>query len=214
MTGDKAVMLEGVCEELGHPFVRFDFTACGESSGDPLDVSMTRWKNDALAVVDKLTSGPLVIVGSSLGSWLMLLVALERINRIQGLLGLAAAPDFLLSRAAALEASAGDALARDGFVKYPDVVHGPYTVSKHMLEDAKRNSVLKGNVLQSITCPVRLIHGLADDVVPFRVSLDLSEKLTGTNDVDIILRKTGGHRLNEKNDLELIKKTLVETFLS
>lgn len=213
MAGGKAVMLEKLAQKLDFPFVRFDFTACGESSGDLLKVSMTGWKKDALAAIDQLTEGPVVVVGSSLGGWLMLLVALERTNRIRGLVGIASAPDFLIRRIDHLDEATKNKFQQEGVLKYPDVNHGPYTITKNMYEDARRNRVVSDDSLKSITCKVRLIHGQRDDVVPFGVSMELSEKLSGCRDVDVILRKNGEHRMSEEEDLELIKRTLVNGFL-
>jgi len=213
MAGGKAVMLEELARQLDFPFVRFDFTACGESSGDPKNVSMSGWKSDALAVIDQLTDGPVVVVGSSLGGWLMLLVALERLNRIQGLVGIASAPDFLLRRIDDLDEKLKAQFMRDGVLKYPDVNGGPYTITKRMYDDAYRNRVLEGDTLKPIGCKVRLIHGQLDDAVPFSVSMELSEKLSGSEDVDVILRKAGEHRMSRDEDLELVKTTLVNAFL-
>jgi len=213
MAGGKAVMLQQLAQKLDFPFIRFDFTACGKSSGNPLEVSMTGWKKDALAVIDQLTEGSVVVVGSSLGGWLMLLVALERANRIRGLVGVASAPDFLIHRIDSLDDASKNKFQRDGTLKYPDVNQGPYTITKEMYEDADRNRVLSGNTLHPVSCKVRLIHGQRDDVVPFGVSMALSEKLTGCRDVDVILRKNGEHRMSEIEDLELIQRTLVDGFL-
>jgi len=213
MAGGKAIMLEELALKLDFPFVRFDFTACGESSGDPSEVSMTVWKNDALAVIDKLTEGPVVVVGSSLGGWLMLLVALERLHRIQGLVGVASAPDFLIKRIDNLSAEAKAYFERYGSLKYPDPKEGPYTITKHMYDDALQHRVLVGDALRDVTCKVRLIHGQRDDAVPWNVSLELSDRLTGCNDIDIVLRKNGEHRMSLNEDLELIKRTVVEAFL-
>lgn len=214
MAGGKAVMLERLALQLDFPFVRFDFTACGESSGDPKEVSMTGWKNDALAVIDQLTEGPVVVVGSSLGGWLMLLVALERLDRIQGLVGVASAPDFLIKRIDNLSAEAKAHFERHGSLKYPDPKEGPYTITKRMYDDALQHRVFVGDVLSNIACKVRLIHGQRDDSVPWNVSLELSDRLTGCRDIDIILRKNGEHRMSLDEDLELIKRTVVEAFMT
>ncbi len=94
MTGDKALRLESYCQSRGHAFVRFDYTGHGESSGAFTDGTIGDWAEDATFVLDQLTDGPQILVGSSMGGWVMLLAALARPNRVVGMLGIAAAPDF------------------------------------------------------------------------------------------------------------------------
>ncbi len=201
MTGQKAVRLEQFCRVRGQAYVRFDYQGHGASSGAFTDGTIGRWAEDAILVLDQLTQGPQVLVGSSLGGWIMLLAARARPRRIAGLLGVAAAPDFtedLILQA--LSPSEREVLDRDGVVPvYSPYDPEPTPVTKLILEEGRRHLVLRDAI--PLDCPVRLIHGMRDPDVPWRTSLTLADRLR-SEDVEITLVKAGDHRLSEPRDLD------------
>ncbi len=209
MTGTKAVWLEELCRSRGQAYVRFDYLGHGVSSGRFTDGTIGRWAEDAAAVLDAATEGPQIVVGSSMGGWIAVLLALARPERIAGLVGVAAAPDFteeLIRPALGPEALA--ALAREGVCAIPTVYGDePYRITRRLLDDGRERRVLTGPV--AIGRPVRLIHGMADAEVPWRQSLRLAEAITG-GDVRLLLVKDGEHRLSRPSDLALIGAAVAE----
>ncbi|MAH85566.1 MAG: alpha/beta hydrolase [Rhodospirillaceae bacterium TMED8] len=207
MTGLKAMAVETLCKRLGHPFLRFDYFGHGQSSGKFEDGTIGRWTEDAIFVIDELTDGPQVLVGSSMGGWIMLLVALARPERIAGLVGLAAAPDFTEDLIpAALSTEQMETLARDGEVAIPNCYdEEPYLIRKEFLEEAREHLVLRNSI--SIPAPIRLIHGMQDNDVPWRTGLKIAEKMD-SDDIEMIYVKTGDHRLSGDQDIKRLKRTL------
>jgi len=205
--GTKALAIEGFCRRRGQAFVRFDATGHGASSGRFEDGTISQWTTDAIDVIDALTDGPQVLVGSSMGGWLMLLAALERRHRIAGLMGLAAAPDFIEELiVAAFSPDQRAALLREGQVTIPgDDDLGPCPISRALVEDGRRNLLLSAPI--NLFCPVRLIHGQKDADVPWRTALRLADALA-SDDVAVTLVKSAGHRLSEPADLARIETAL------
>jgi pimeloyl-ACP methyl ester carboxylesterase len=206
MTGGKALALEALCRESGHAFLRFDYRGHGASSGVFEDATLGAWKEDAVCVLDELSDGPQILVGSSMGGWVMLLAALARPRRIAGLVGIAPAPDFTLSlwenelsdaQKAEIEAKGVTLMAND----YGD----PYPITRKMIEESHRHLLLDDEI--PLDCPVRLLHGMEDDAVPWQTSLTLQEKLRGA-DVEVTLIKDGDHRLSEDGDLARLTRTV------
>lgn len=200
MTGGKAVALEDYCRATGRSFVRFDCFGHGLSSGNFLDGTVGRWAEDTVAVLDDLTEGPQIVVGSSMGGWVMLLAALARPERVAGLVGIAAAADFtediIWQR---LTFAQRDELMTRGLVRVPSAYdEEPYRIPKVLIEDGRRHLLLRAPI--PLACPVRLIHGLEDPDVPWRTSMMIAERLAST-DVEVLLIKGGGHRLSESSDL-------------
>jgi pimeloyl-ACP methyl ester carboxylesterase len=207
MTGTKALAMEAFCREQGRAFTRFDYSGHGSSSGDFADGTIGGWADDALAVVDRVTEGPLLVVGSSMGGWIMLLVALARPDRIAGLIGIAAAPDFtedlLLARATPEQRRA---LAEQGYwVQASDYGGDPYPVTRRLIEEARAHLVLRASM--PITCPVHLLHGQRDPDVPWQTALRLAERLE-SEDVTVELIKAGDHRLLTPRDIARITATI------
>jgi pimeloyl-ACP methyl ester carboxylesterase len=206
MTGTKALALEAFCREQGRAFVRFDYSGHGASSGDFADGTIGGWTDDALAIVDRVSEGPLLVVGSSMGGWIMLLVALARPERVAGLIGVAAAPDFtedlLLGRATAEQRRA---LAEQGYWMQPSAYGPPYPVTRRLSDEAREHLVLRGPI--PISCPVHLLHGQRDPDVPWRTALHLAERLQA-EDVTVELIKAGDHRLSTERDLARIKSAV------
>ena len=200
MTGSKALALEDHARARGQAFVRFDYQGHGASSGRFEDGTIGRWADDAVAVLDEIAEGPQVLVGSSMGGWIMLLAALARPERVLGLVGIAAAPDF--TETLMWDAFGPDiraTLARDGvYYQHSDYDEEPYAITLGLIEEGRRHLLMDKPI--PITCPVRLIHGTADTDVPARLSLELMDRLDA-EDVEVTLVKGGGHRLSEPHDL-------------
>ncbi|TAK98022.1 MAG: alpha/beta hydrolase [Rhodospirillaceae bacterium] len=203
--GNKANALASYCSKRGYGFLCYDMYGHGESSGRFEDGGPSRWRDDAVAVLDKLTRGPQILVGSSMGGWVMLLAALARPDRIAGLIGIAVAPDFT-NMPMELSDAQRDQLARDGAVNLESsYIEEPMHISRHLIEDGNRNLLLGGPI--AVTCPVRLLHGQCDDSVPWQRSMRVAECLAG-GDVETILIKDGDHRLSRDGDLALLGSTL------
>ena len=171
MTGTKAVALEAWVAARGQAFVRFDYLGHGQSSGRFEDGTIGRWLDDSLAVLDRLTDGPLVLVGSSMGGWLSLLAARARPERLAGLVLIAAAPDFterLLL--AGLSAADQATLQREGRLERPSQYSPePSVFTWKLIEEGRRHLLLDKPL--ALPCPVRLLHGQSDPDVPWEYSL-------------------------------------------
>jgi pimeloyl-ACP methyl ester carboxylesterase/N-acetylglutamate synthase-like GNAT family acetyltransferase len=206
MTGTKALALERWCRTQDRAYVRFDYGGHGESDGRFADGTIGAWAADALAIVDRVTAGPLIVVGSSMGGWIMLLVALARPERVHALLGIAAAPDFTedLLLPQATEAQRRD-LARQGSWLQPSAYGEPYPVTAALIEGGRRHLLLRAPI--AIACPVHLLHGQRDPDVPWQTSLRLADRLQSEN-VTIELIKAGDHRLSTEADLARITAAL------
>ncbi|HPF57740.1 MAG TPA: alpha/beta hydrolase [Candidatus Competibacteraceae bacterium] len=209
MTGIKATTLERWCQGHGHAFVRFDYSGHGASSGQFADGTIGCWADQALTVLDQLTEGPQILVGSSMGAWIMLLIALKRPERIAGLLGLACAADFteylLWER---LDESLRERLRRERVISLPSLYGEPYIIAMNLIKEAAHHRLLDRTELP-ISCPVRLIHGMGDADVPWQTSLRVAEKLN-SSDVRLILVKDGEHTLSREKDLRLLTRLLGE----
>jgi len=207
MTGTKATFLEAWCRARGRAFLRFDYSGHGASDGRFEDGTIGAWSADALAVLDRLTEGAVMLVGSSMGGWAMLNVALARPQRIAALVGIAAAPDFtedlLWDR---WDAATRAALLRDGVVRAPNPYDPEgYSYTRALIEDGRRHLRLRAPI--PLACPVRLLHGQRDDAVPWQTSLRLADRLAA-EDVQVTLVKDGDHRLSRETDLSLLGRTL------
>jgi pimeloyl-ACP methyl ester carboxylesterase len=209
MTGTKALALEAFCRDRGHAFLRFDYRGHGASSGRFQDGTISRWLADALAAFDNLTDGPQVVVGSSMGGWIALLAALQRRERIAGLIGIAPAPDFtdeLIWKRMTADQQA--TMMRERVIYQPSQYSAqPYAITLDLIEDGRKHQLLGGAI--PLTCPVRLLHGMQDPDVPWQRSLLLTEKLAAT-DVRVGFIKDGDHRLSRDQDLRLLCATVEE----
>jgi pimeloyl-ACP methyl ester carboxylesterase len=212
MTGGKALHVEDHCRRRGQAFLRFDYTGHGQSSGKFIDGTLGQWTEDAIFVIESLTRGPQILIGSSMGGWIMLLAAMALKERVAGLLGLAAAPDFTEDALnGQLTAEQRAVMDRDGVIYMANEYdpENPMPFTRALIEDGKNHLLLRGPI--AIDCPVRLIQGMKDDDVPWQTALNLS-RLLRTHDVDVTFVKNGGHRLSEDADLDRLTRTL-ETLL-
>ena len=200
MTGTKAVALDTWARREGRAFLRFDYFGHGQSSGRFEDGTIGRWLDDSLAAIDALTQGPLVLVGSSMGGWLSLLVARARPERMAGLVLIAAAPDFtermLLGR---LSPEDRATLEREGRLERPSQYSSePSVFTWKLIEEGRNHLVLDSRL--SLPCPVRLLHGQSDPDVPWELSLQIAAHLDAP-DVVTTFVKAGDHRLSTPSDI-------------
>ena len=207
MTGTKAEDLSAYCAAEGRAFLRFDYSGHGASGGRFEDGTIGRWAEDAASALDRLTEGPQVLVGSSMGGWIALLLALRRPERVAALVGVAAAPDFTARIIEALPADAREAIAREGVWRRPSAYGDPYPITRALLEDGERHMLLRNGRPLPISAPVRLLHGQRDPDVPWELSLRVAEAVAG-DDVRVVLVKDGDHRLSRPADLALLRRTL------
>jgi pimeloyl-ACP methyl ester carboxylesterase len=199
MAGGKAQAVLAWAQDNNRACLLLDYSGCGHSDGQFADGSLSQWRDEVLALIDHITGGPVVLIGSSMGGWLMLLIALAIPTRIAALVGIAAAPDFTSwGYPADLRAklAAGETV-------YEANPYGPEPTPTHakFWADGQQNLLLHGKI--PLNCPVRLIHGQADTDVPHTISLTLAAQLC-SDEVQVTLIKDGDHRLSRPQDLAVI----------
>lgn len=205
MAGTKAEALFDHAAATGRACLLLDYSGCGQSGGDFDAGSIRRWAADALAVADALAPGPLLLVGSSMGGWVMLHMALSRPERVAALVGIAAAPDFT-AWGLDITPEDHDRLRRLGFISRPSAyADSPYRYARALIEDAADALLLEAPI--PLFCPVRLLHGTLDDAVPPEISRQLMAALE-SDDVQLTLVKDGDHRLSSPAQLDLLIRTL------
>ena len=209
MTGTKALHLEQWARATGRAFLRLDYSGHGQSSGAFEDGCIGDWAADALAALDALTEGPQVLVGSSMGGWIALLLAQARPGRVAGLVGIAAAPDFTED---SLWAGMTDAerarLAAEGRIERPSAYSDePYVFTRRLIEDGRRHLVLRAPL--RLACPLRLVQGTADEDVPPSVALRLFDHAQAL-DARLTLVKGADHRFSSPECLALMVQTVAE----
>jgi pimeloyl-ACP methyl ester carboxylesterase len=206
MAGAKAVALDAFCAARGQAMLRLDYSGHGQSGGAFSDGCIGRWLQDALTVIDRASAGKLLLVGSSMGGWIGLHVALARRERVMGLVGIAAAPDFTETLIwSDLSPAARETLLERGYVEAPSQYGPPLRLTRTLIEDGRRHLLLGGPI--ALDLPVRLLQGQRDDDVPWQTALTLAERITGT-DVQVTLVKDGDHRLSRPEDLLLLERTV------
>ncbi len=208
MAGGKATAVFEMAEATGVACLLLDYSGCGESGGDFADGSLTRWKEEILALIEALSIKGVVLIGSSMGGWLMLLAGLALGDKLKGLIGIAPAPDFTEWGIPQMD----KALLADGETIYEDNPYGPEPTPTHpgFWADGQANLLLEGEI--ALDCPVRLLHGQRDPDVPWEISLQLAEKLRSA-DVQVTLIKDGDHRLSRDSDIALLLRTVAEMIL-
>lgn len=200
MTGGKATALQTHCRNHNRRFVKFDYRGHGASSGQFRDGTIGLWLEDALAVIDEVARGPLILVGSSMGGWIALLAALARPAKVKGLIGIAAAPDFTNDIWNSLSEAQKREMKTRGYIEQPsDYSDEPYVITRALIEDGASHCLLNAPI--PIRCPVRLLQGMQDTDVPWTTALRIIERLESP-DVTLTLVKSGDHRLSEPDDLK------------
>ncbi|MBU3076880.1 alpha/beta fold hydrolase [Sphingomonas quercus] len=203
MEGSKALALDEWAARSGRAMVRFDYAGCGASEGRFADGTLESWRDDALAVIEALAPGPLVLVGSSMGGWIALLVAKALAGQVTAVVGIAAAPDFT-------DWGYGDAekatIAAEGRLLQPSLYTDEPTLTTRAFWESGQRQRLMGSGIP-IDCPVRLLQGQNDPEVPWRLALDLAGALRSA-DVQTVLVKHGDHRLSRPQDIALLIATI------
>lgn len=196
MAGGKATALFAQAEAQGRACLLMDYSGCGMSDGDFADGTLSRWRDEVLVLIDTYVTGDVLLVGSSMGGWLMLLVGEALGNRLAGMIGIAPAPDFTRWGYSDMER----ALLTGGETFYQDNPYGPEPTPTYpgFFEDAERNLRLSGDI--AISCPVHLLHGQRDADVPWEISLKLAAALRSDN-VQVTVIKDGDHRLSRESDI-------------
>lgn len=196
MEGGKALAVFAHAQARGQACLLLDYSGCGESEGRFADGTLERWRDDVLTLVDRLWQGEIVPIGSSMGGWIALLLALARSAQTAGLVGIAAAPDF--THWGFSDAEKAQLKSEGRIVEPSDYGEEPYVTTLGFWESGERNRLLDGEI--ALDCPVRLIHGQRDDVVPEIVPLQLAAALR-SSDVQTLLIKDGDHRLSRDQDI-------------
>jgi pimeloyl-ACP methyl ester carboxylesterase len=207
MEGSKALYLAGLAAELGRAMLRLDYSGHGVSGGRFEEGTIGLWTEDALQVIDAVSEGPLLLVGSSMGGWIGLNLALRRPERVAGYIGIAAAPDFTEALIwEAMPTFARKMLMEKGVVHTPSAYGDPLPITRALIEDGRRHLRLGGPV--PLRCPVRLLQGQEDPDVPWKTALTLAERVE-SDDVQVTLIKDGDHRLSRDSDLALLKDVVL-----
>lgn len=206
MSGTKAEALDSWAARRGRAFLRFDYYGHGKSSGLFRNGTISRWREDALAVLDRLCEGPQILVGSSMGAWIALLAAQLRPERVAGLLLIAPAPDFTEALMwARMSPEIRRQIIEQGEWLRPSAYEdGPYPITRELIEDGRRNLILGGAI--AVQCPVHIVQGMEDPDVPWQHAMRLVERLPGSPVLTLI--KKGDHRLSTPADLARIEHAL------
>jgi pimeloyl-ACP methyl ester carboxylesterase len=210
MLGEKATALHVEAERAGRSFVRFDYLGHGESGGRFEDGTIGRWRADALAVIDRLTEGPLVLVGSSMGGWMSLLCALARPERVKALMLIAPAPDFTDRLMwASFDAEQQRQILQEGRWMRPSPYDpAGYAITRELIEEGRSWNIMEQEI--PLDVPVRILQGGLDEDVPWSYSFQLVEKLR-SQDTMWTLIKDGDHRLSRPQDIARVVTTALAT---
>ena len=203
MDGAKAVAIDAFAQRRGLAMLRFDYSGTGSSAGSFADGTLERWIAEALAMIDRLTEGPLVVAGSSMGGWIAMHLALRRPERVEALVGIAAAPDFTDWGFTAEEKKE---VLEYGKIERANPYGGEAQLTTRAFWESGEALRLLGGPI-AVDCPVRLIHGDADRDVPVAVALRLMERLRSA-DVQLHILKGGGHRLSEPREIDAVVRTI------
>lgn len=203
MDGAKAIALDAFAGRRGVAMLRFDYSGTGSSSDAFEDGTLARWLDEALAMIDRLIDGPIILIGSSMGAWIALHLALRLPDRVQALVGIAAAPDFTDW---GFDDDQKKEMQENDKIERPNPAGGAAQLTTRAFWESGQDLRLLAAPI-AIACPVRLVHGDADRDVPIRVAIKLVEQLRSA-DVQLSILKGGGHRLSEPREIEAIVRTV------
>jgi pimeloyl-ACP methyl ester carboxylesterase len=205
MLGSKASFLQAQCESRGQNYIRFDYSGHGQSGGEFVDGCISDWRDDAADILKHCTENEVILVGSSMGGWISLLLACYNSIRIKALIGIAAAPDFTGWMEEGMNDKQRQALDDEGFFELPSDYGTPYIITKKLIEDGRNNFLLNGPI--NINIPVRLLQGKKDKDVPWQTAEKIKKALS-SSDVEVFYRENGNHSLSSPQDLEVLNQVI------
>eukprot|EP01035_Chromulina_nebulosa_P018941 gene18941-24749_t len=209
----KSITLKSICKKLGLTFLCADYLGVGKSSGKFEDGSISRWTSDTIAIISELITSnekKVVLVGHGLGAWVSLIVARERPDIVAGIIGLAADPDFteeLLWKKLSDEVK--EKILNEGVYEIT-WGHEKYPITRNLIEDGRKNLLLNGAPGSvNVRCPVRLIHGLSDEEVPYQLAVQLVDNLA-SSDASVVLLKKSTHSMDREADFKTMRSMIIE----
>lgn len=205
MQGTKAMFLEEKCKERGQAYVRFDYRGHGESEGVFEESCIGEWAEDAAEIIDHCTDGSVMLVGSSMGGWISLLLAYQKRIQLHSLIGLAAAPDFTTWMEEAMSDEQQAQLENQGYFDLPNDYDQPYKITKKLIEDGRQNTLLDKDL--EIKAPVRLLQGIKDTDVEWQTAHRIKNAIS-SDDVEVILLEEADHRLSSADQLEILNQVI------
>ena len=208
MAGTKALFLENLAKEEGFNYLRLDYGGHGESGGKFEDGSIKSWAADALHIINEVTNGPLIIIGSSMGGWISYVIAEQIPDRVQALIGIAPAPDFTDEFLDHMSTEQENQYHSDGYFTAPNEYSDePYIFTRTLIEDSRECFLLGRGI--AYDGPVRILQGKLDNSVPWKKAQRIKDALS-SNDVEITYIKDGDHSLSAPDNLSLLKATLLK----
>ena len=209
MQGKKALFIEKWAKDNDHSFLRFDYSGHGLSSGELMHTCFSDWYNDTQYLIKKVTRGQQLLVGSSMGGWIMLMLAKRIPNKINSMIGLAPAPDFpKLLIWDKMDKVQQARLVKEKNINITNKDGSNSEFSYKLIKDSFKNLVHKEPI--KFKGPVYLFHGMKDYDVPYTISIDIINNIIGSKNIRLLLEKEGGHRLSEINQLTTIKNIISE----
>ncbi|XP_053763327.1 palmitoyl-protein thioesterase ABHD10, mitochondrial-like [Panthera pardus] len=196
MNGTKALAIGEFCKSLGHAYIRFGSSGVGNSDGNLQECTVEKWRKDVLSVIDDLAEGPQILVGSSLGQWLMLHAAIARPQKVIAFVGIATAVDDLVTQFNQLPVEVKKEIEMKGVWTMPSKYSekGVFDIQYGFIKEAEHHCLLHSPI--PVNCPIRLLHGMKDDIIPWHTSIQVADRVV-SKDVDVILRKHSDHRMKE-----------------
>ncbi|MEM1192955.1 MAG: alpha/beta hydrolase [Pseudomonadota bacterium] len=209
MRGSKAEFMEDWARKNGRASLRFDYSGHGESDGDFADGTIGQWASDAAHILTTLTDGPQILIGSSMGGWIAMLLAQRHPDRVAGMVLIAPAPDFTEALMwPGMDEATRQTLLTDGRIETPSAYSNePEVITRALIEDGRKHLVLDGTI--PVSGPVRILQGMRDEDVPWAHALRVVDCLD-SDDIDCTLVKDGDHRLSSGRDLDRLGRTLTE----
>ena len=206
MEGSKAIFLEKWAKKRNRSFLRFDYSGHGQSSGDFLNLGIGDWRNDAKQIIGLTENNGIILVGSSMGGWIALLLSRDLGSRLKGLITIAAAPDFTEeSMWKNFTEDQKKEVLNEGVLYLPSDYGEPYPITRYLIENGRQNLVLCEPL--ELTCPVRLMQGTEDTAVTRETALKLFDHINA-DDLSLFFKRGADHSFSDQDCLEILEKNL------